>query len=772
MSGARWRRPGRVLVLLTIAVSGLLPAAVASSAVRAKVAVVTNATTGMPDASLSFRPVCPAPTATNTGCDLDVLVTRTGGHLVHPRLARASSPLRTRARPAEHPRLTIGSGGVPSALAASLDLPAGPAVEPQPGTPAYLQQAYDLVYLSATAGTSDTVAIADAYDDPNAESDLQIYRSMFDLPVCSSANGCFRKVNESGQNASPAANVAWGEEISLDLDAVSAVCPNCHILLVEAKTSQIADLSGADSEANALGADQISDSWGGSGAAASLYASDPFTFPGVTTVAASGDNGYNSKPGRQIYPAALPDVTAAGGTTLTVAQSARGFSESAWSGTGSGCDVSSPKPNWQTDSSCAGRAYNDLSADADPNTGMAVYDSFGVGGWFVAGGTSEAAPLIAAYYALTSAAGPAWAWQHASLLNDPQSGANGSCAVAYICQARPGYDGPTGAGSISGDVASGSPGIGGPGPTGNYAQSVTTTTAQLQAGVYPNGLDTTYWVQYGPTSTYGQSTTRLDAGASPTPTTVSSLLTGLAPATTYHYRVVAQNSLGTTYGYDFALTTPAAATAPPAPAPVSPPAPSLATVAATAITVTSSTATVTATVNPHGSATNVTASYGASGRIQTSTPPASVTGVSDVTVRFKLTGLSANTTYELTLRASNAAGTVVSAHRRFGTRPKRPVIDQVMVSRTRTTVRIAVTVSSEGAGTTCYLAYGTTRRLRSHSSPQTIGRSKTPHRVLTWTLSGLSPRTRFHVSAVATNAGGVSTSSPKAFTTLPSARGR
>ena len=228
------------------------------------------------------------------------------------------------------------------------------------------------------------------------------------------------------------------------------------------------------------------------------------------------------------------------------------------------------KPSYQTDSGCSGRSYADVSADANPYTGMAVYDS-GAGGWLQAGGTSLSTPLVAAYYALTgvTTSTAQWAYGESALLNDPVSGSSGTCApaISYICNARVGYDGPTGVGSISGAVAVGGPGIGGPadgtGANNTYTASVNSTSATLTGGVYPNGLDTTWWVEYGTTNAYGQTTAPSDAGVGPAPVSVTGQLTSLLPSTTYHYRLVAQNSSGTTYGYDYTLTTSAAGVAPP-----------------------------------------------------------------------------------------------------------------------------------------------------------------------------------------------------------------
>ena len=447
---------------------------------------------------------------------------------------------------------------------------ASPSTPPQPGTPAYLQQAYDLSYLSQTAGGSDTVAVVDAYDDPNAESDLAAYRANYALPPCTTANGCFTKVNQHGQPSPlPGRNSVWEEEESLDLDAVSALCPNCHIVVVEAQDASFTNLYAAVQQAAAMGVKQISASWTFAITGGKLSDQYKFTFPGIATVAATGDTGYLGA-NTDNYPAARGDVTAAGGTTLTPTGGARGFSEGAWSlsggqGASSGCALPLPKPSYQADTGCLGRAYADVSADADPATGLSFYDS-GNGGWGVIGGTSLAAPLIAAYYAITGLDGttPQWAYTNSALLNDPISGSNGSCAsnIGYICSAGLGYDGPTGVGSISGAVVAGAPGIGGPSnASGNaytYTQSIRSHGATLTGGIYPNGLDTTWSVQYGTSTAYGQQTTPSDSGAGTAPVAVTGYLLSLSPNTTYHYRLVAQNSSGTTYGYDYTFTTPAA----------------------------------------------------------------------------------------------------------------------------------------------------------------------------------------------------------------------
>ncbi len=315
--------------------------------------------------------------------------------------------------------------------------------------PADLDAAYT---LSATGGAGQTVAIVDAYDDPNAEKDLGVYRSTFGLPACTTANGCFRKVNQTGGTSYPRGNSGWAEEISLDLDMTSAICPQCKIILVEASSNSFTNLLAAVDEAVTLGANAISNSYGGSESSGETSYESHFNHPGIAITASSGDNGYGVE-----YPAASGFVTAVGGTSLTRASNARGFTETAWSGAGSGCSAYISKPGWQTDAGCARRTVADVSADADPNTGVSVYDTYrvsGGGGWLVFGGTSVASPIVASVYAVAGNAATtqygSYPYANTASLFDVTSGSNGSCGGSYLCTAVVGYDGPTGLGTPNG----------------------------------------------------------------------------------------------------------------------------------------------------------------------------------------------------------------------------------------------------------------------------------------------------------------------------------
>ena len=313
--------------------------------------------------------------------------------------------------------------------------------------PCDLQSAYNLP--SSTAGNGQTIAVIDPYDDPNAESDLSVYRAQFNLPPCTTDNGCFKKVDQNGGTQYPPPNSAWAQETSLDLDMVSAICPNCNILLVEATTSSMQNLEAANDTAAQLRANVINNSYGISEYSAEVNEESHFNHPGIAVIASSGDNGYKTQ-----FPAASQYVTAVGGTTLKPAQNSRGWSETAWSGTGSGCSTYISKPSWQSDPGCSNRTIGDVSAVADPNTGVAAYDSYGgIGGWVVYGGTSVASAIIAGVYGLAGNANTinygSYSYSHTGSLYDITAGSNGSCdpSYPYLCNAEPGYDGPTGNGT-------------------------------------------------------------------------------------------------------------------------------------------------------------------------------------------------------------------------------------------------------------------------------------------------------------------------------------
>jgi hypothetical protein len=315
-------------------------------------------------------------------------------------------------------------------------------------SPANLQSAYGL--QSESEGTRQTVAIVIPYDDDTAEADLGVYRSQYDLPPCTTANGCFTQVDLS---SSPTENSAWAQEAQVAMDVVSAVCPNCHIMLVEAVAPDLPDLGAAVQTAVADGAHVVDFTPNTPEFSGETSDDTYFDEPGAAIVTPSGDSGYGVS-----YPAASPYVTAVGGTVLTADSSVtRGWTETVWPGTGSGCSAYEPQPSWQSSlgTGCTGRMDNDVSAvaaSASSETPVAYYDSDDEDGWGDAGGTPVAASVIAGVYALagTPAAGstPAsFPYSYPDMLNAVTSGSNGTCSVTSWCNGGTGYNGPAGEGT-------------------------------------------------------------------------------------------------------------------------------------------------------------------------------------------------------------------------------------------------------------------------------------------------------------------------------------
>jgi hypothetical protein len=416
----------RLAALAVIAVSSVTVAGTTAQAAP-RTAGVTAAGTGYTPPSGVIDP-CPATAPGDAGCA--TLTTK----------AADTSADKTAAR---------------SATAASTTSPAG-------YTPAELQQAYN--FQGATSGSGQTVAVVTAYNPEDAASDLAAYRSEYGLAPCTVADKCLELVSQTGSTTDlPSVGAGWDSPVAESVDMISAICPNCHILVVEANSPAISDLGAAENEAVTLGADFIDNDWAipetQVGAEETTYDTDYFDHPGVAIIAPAGDDGY----GVINYPAASHYVTAVGGTTLTADSSVtRGYTETAWSGTSSGCSAYEPKPTWQTDTGCADRTLNDLAADADPNTAVAYYDTPTAAGWAQGSGTVVAAAIIAASYALagTPESGtypPSYPYENPVSsyavfvspegLNNITSGSDGTCSVSYLCTAGSGYNGPTGLGS-------------------------------------------------------------------------------------------------------------------------------------------------------------------------------------------------------------------------------------------------------------------------------------------------------------------------------------
>ncbi|GAA1950240.1 putative Ig domain-containing protein [Kitasatospora viridis] len=489
-------RPARSALLAPLSALGLLVTAVAGFTPVASAA--TPATAGQ----VSVERSCAAPT--QPGEEACLALKRTD---LHPH-ALGQNGLAPNAAP---------SGFGPSDLTSAYNLPSG--------------------------GSGQTVAIVDAQDDPNAESDLAAYRSQYGLPACTTANGCFRKIDENGGSNYPTPDTGWAGEISLDVDMVSAVCPNCHILLVEAASANMSDLGAAVNQAVAQGAKFVSNSYGGSEDSTTPSAdAQYFNHPGVAITASAGDSNYGAE-----FPATSQYVTAVGGTSLTRDSSARGWSESVWNtsaseGTGSGCSAYIAKPSFQHDTGCQNRMETDVSAVADPATGVAVYQTYGGSGWAVYGGTSAASPIIASVWALAGApnAGDqanAYPYAHTSSFNDVTSGNNGSCSPSYFCTAGPGYDGPTGWGTPNGTS--------GFTPAGSAAEQVTVTNPGQRIDTVGSPVS----VQLQATDSAGKSVTWSATGLPPglSVNAKTGLITG-TPTTSNTYSPTVTASSGTASG--------------------------------------------------------------------------------------------------------------------------------------------------------------------------------------------------------------------------------
>jgi subtilase family serine protease len=267
------------------------------------------------------------------------------------------------------------------------------------------------LYALPSGGAGVTVAIVDAYDDPTAQSDLLVYRAAFGLAPCTSLNGCFRKVNQSGGSIFyPLPNLDWAQETAMDLEMVSAACPNCKLLLVEANSASLDDLGASVDEAVALGAKIVSNSYYANEYAGETAEDAHFRHAGVAITVSAGDLA------QPFYPAASPYVTSVGGTSLSGSPGA--WSETPWAFGGRGCSAFEPRPKFQNATrACKSRSTVDVSAVADPNSGVAMFCTE-AGGWVVGGGTSVGAPLIAAAYALGGPESPAFSYAHPAAFHD------------------------------------------------------------------------------------------------------------------------------------------------------------------------------------------------------------------------------------------------------------------------------------------------------------------------------------------------------------------
>jgi subtilase family serine protease len=320
--------------------------------------------------------------------------------------------------------------------------------------------------LPVTRNPSQTVGVVEAFDTPALAADLAVYQKQYRLPACTVAGGCLRVVNQDGKASPlPAGSVGtgWDAEAMLDVEMVSAACPRCRVLVVEANSASFADLAAAEDSAARLGAQVISDSFGARETGFSQAFAAAYHHRGHVIVASSGDAGFTAAQ----FPANLATVVAAGGTVLARARNARGWAERVWNvppsavtvggASGSGCSAYMAKPSWQHDRRCPGRTVADVSAVA---WNVAVFEK-AQGGWLLVGGTSASAPLIAGVYALAGNASkitPGYVYRHAGSLFDITTGTNvfgfgNGCGRDYLCVAKRGYDAPTGLGTPDGTGA-------------------------------------------------------------------------------------------------------------------------------------------------------------------------------------------------------------------------------------------------------------------------------------------------------------------------------
>jgi subtilase family serine protease len=386
-----------------------------------------------------------------------------------------------------HAAVATNSAGVPEASAAP---------SPNAYTSVQFHTAYNLpctpggpvqavCSAPATFG-GQTIGIVDAFDDPSAEADLAAYDTQYGLPACTTSNGCFRKVDQTGGTSYPVADQGWSLEISLDVQVAHMICQSCKILLVEANTNSFNDLSTSVNEAVALGATEVSNSYGGSEGSWETSFDSAYSHSNVAITASTGDGGYGT-----LYPSTSPGVLAVGGTTLRLNADNTYSGESVWSGSGSGCSSYENAQSWQaavstwSQTQCTSlRGAADVAADADPSTGASIYDGQPYGsataGWWQVGGTSLSAPLIAAVIALAggtagvaNAGSVPYAHFSASNSHDVATGSDGTCTT-IMCTAVSGYDGPTGLGSPSGTSGFGS-GSGTPIPVPSSTPTPTST---------------------------------------------------------------------------------------------------------------------------------------------------------------------------------------------------------------------------------------------------------------------------------------------------------
>jgi Subtilase family len=686
----------------------------------------------------------------------------------------------------------------------------------------------------APASEPQMIALVDAYDDPNAEADLEVYDHEFSLPTCTEANGCFKKVNQEGETGHPPVASSereqeeadgWALETSLDIEMAHAVCQNCHIVLVEADNAENANLEAAeDAAAEKIGATEISNSWGGEEPPADSAA---FDHPGVVITVAAGDDGYlnwdaseeERENGVEIggvdYPASSPHVVAVGGTSLTLSGPAETrSSETVWNNGGGGCSLGFMAQEWQRDVpdwSSVGceerRAVADVAADADPYTGVAIYDSVpyvrpGGGlknarviGWTPIGGTSVASPIIASMFALAGGshgveypAKTLYSHLGSASLYDVTEGGNGKCDDDYssgctgsmhplsvsdcgqgvlICNAAPGYDGPSGVGAPNGiEAFKPARQLKGGGPeepiTEPCGEPIGAGGEQRVCGKLNPGASAKagYYFAYNKgASCTGGKETELMPEVEGQAIVVSGELTGLQPATQYAYCLIATDPSGETSGSALTFTT----------EPVAPKAPET----RSATNITSESATLEGKLRAEPVKTSWHFEY-AAGESCTGAGAKTTPELQDTTlgepdeVSAAIGALQPDAEYTACLVAKNSSGSTPGPEVTFKTLlPKPAVLGESASGETRTGVQLSGSVNPENGLAFYWFEYGPTSGYGSSTHEAQAGSGFGEVTVGPTTIGELKPGTTYHYRLLVSNGSGMSVGADETFTTLP-----